>query len=106
MDKSLQPDDGESDEETLANYHPCHHAPQSSTDHDDEPRMADGRLEDGHGDVNAETSSRLIGLRQCKPERKAAGIKAAVSSLYYAWSEDGLFRGTLPLLQLNQKNGF
>jgi molybdopterin-dependent oxidoreductase alpha subunit len=106
MDKSLQPDDGESDEETVANYHPCHHAPQSSTDHDDDPRMADGRLEDGHGDVNAETSSRLIGLRQKKPERKATGIGAVVSSFYYAWSEDGLFRGTLPLLQLNQKNGF
>jgi molybdopterin-dependent oxidoreductase alpha subunit len=63
-------------------------------------------MDGGHGDVNAETSNRLIGLRQRKPERKATGLEAVISSFYYAWSEDGLFRGTLPLLQLNQKDGF
>ena len=40
------------------------------------------------------------------PRRKAGGLKAVVSSFHYAWSEAGLLRGTLPLLQLNQKNGF
>ena len=106
MDKALQPDDGHSDKETLANYHPCHHAPHPSGGHDEKLEMPDGRMHDTHGDVHPETSDRLVGLRQRKPERKATGIEAVVSSFHYAWSEAGLFRGTLPLLQLNQKNGF
>jgi hypothetical protein len=105
MDESHQGERGGANEENLSNYHPCHHAPQASTEHDEKLRMPDGQLDNGHGDLNAETSDRLVGLRQRKPERKATGIAAVVSSFYYAWSEDGIVRGTLPLLQLNQKEG-
>ncbi len=45
-------------------------------------------------------------LKQRSPERKATGLPAVVSSFYYAWGEAGVIRGTLPLLQLNQKDGF
>jgi molybdopterin-dependent oxidoreductase alpha subunit len=92
--------------EKLADYVPCHHAPQPSPSPEDETRMPDGQLNDRHGDVHTGTSEELVGLRQREPERKATGVEAVVSSFYYAWSEAGFIRGTLPLLQLNQKNGF
>jgi molybdopterin-dependent oxidoreductase alpha subunit len=92
--------------ENLAHYVPCHHAPHPSPGPQDETRIPDGRLDGTHGDLHAGTSEKLVGLRQREPERKATGIGAVVSSFHYAWSEDGFIRGTLPLLQLNQKDGF
>src|SRR5882724_983275 len=59
-----------------------------------------------HGDVHARTADALVGLHQREPERKATGIKAVVSSFHYVWGEAGLIRGTRPLLQINQKDGF
>src|SRR5882757_5564830 len=59
-------------------------------------RVPDGRMDAGHGDVNANMSAKLVGLRQRKPERKATGMKAVVSSFHYAVSEAGPLRGTLP----------
>src|SRR5262245_54186661 len=58
-----------------------------------EPAATDGRMSGGHGDVHAETSEKLVGLRQHEPERKATGLKAVVSSFHYAWSEAGPIRG-------------
>src|SRR5882757_4904057 len=110
MDGSTQgldhSDAGGAEEKNLSNYHPYHHAPQPSSVSDAKLEMPDGRLNGTHGDVHAETSERLVGLRQSKPERKATGMGAVVSSFYYAWSEDGFIRGTIPLLQMNQKEGF
>jgi molybdopterin-dependent oxidoreductase alpha subunit len=106
MGESHQLEQSGANEENLAHYHPCHHAPHPISDHDDESRIADGQLVAEHGAVRAGTSEKLVGLRQREPERKATGIEAVVSSFHYAWSEAGISRGTLPLLQLNQKDGF
>src|SRR5471032_793620 len=92
--------------EDLADYVPCHHASHASPRPDDETRVPDGRSNGTHGDVHTETSEKLVGLRQGEPECKATGIKAVVSSFHYAWGEAGFIRGMLPLLQLNQKDGF
>src|SRR6266481_6177021 len=75
--------------------------------HDRVAREQAGEGPDGaHGDVHARTADALVGLHQREPERKATGIKAVVSSFHYVWGEDGLIRGTRPLLQINQKDGF
>ena len=102
-------------------YHPVAYAPQPAPQfdvhplHSASPELAhncvaaeqpDGHPDGNHGDVCAETSPRLIGLTQRTPERKATGLKAVVSSFHYAWGEVGIIRGTLPLLKLNQKDGF
>src|SRR5439155_8119678 len=104
-----------------ADYHPIHHAPQPEPQPGVPPlhpasvevsreRVAtekpDGDVGGTHGEVHAETSEKLLGLRQRAPERKATGLAAVVSSFHYALGEAGIVRGTLPLLQLNQKDGF
>src|SRR5882762_7998360 len=66
----------------------------------------DGRAEGSHGEVLAEAPHRATELRQREPERTAAGLKAVVSSFHFAWGNAGPIRGTLPLLRLNQKDGF
>ena len=106
--------------ETAA-YHPVHHAPHTEAQPDPPPLPAasqdpsrqtaameqpDGNLGGDHGELHAQMSEKLVGLRQHEPERKATGLAAVTNSFYYAWSEAGLLRGTLPLLQLNQKDGF
>jgi molybdopterin-dependent oxidoreductase alpha subunit len=106
MEKPHQPERGDAMGESFADYEPCHHAPHASTEPEEKRRMADGQLDRGHGEIHAETSERLVGLRQREPEGKATGIQAVISSFHYAWSEAGFIRGTLPLLQLNQKDGF
>ncbi len=60
----------------------------------------------GHGDILVELIEHPIALKQHAPEKKATGIKAVISSFEYAVGEAGPLRGTLPLLQLNQKDGF
>src|SRR5436190_5044202 len=108
-------------QEPAADYHPVHHEPQPTPQagvpplHPASPEVShqqvateqpDGDAVATHGNVRAETSDKLVGLRQRAPERKATGLAAVVSSFNYAWGEAGIIRGTLPLLQLNQKGGF
>ncbi|EMI22551.1 formate dehydrogenase [Rhodopirellula maiorica SM1] len=38
-------------------------------------------------------------------KQKSTGVSAVLNSFRYAWGEAGVVRGTLPLLQLNQKQG-
>ncbi|WP_437226950.1 FdhF/YdeP family oxidoreductase [Planctomicrobium sp. SH661] len=59
-----------------------------------------------HGTIHLEVPTHPIPLRQHAPEKKATGLPAVLHSFQFAWSEAGLVRGTLPLLQLNQKDGF
>jgi molybdopterin-dependent oxidoreductase alpha subunit len=66
----------------------------------------DGHVDRSHGDVRAEPPGDRVHLRQEPPERKAAGLKAVLETFAYAWGEAGVIRGTLPLLELNQKTGF
>jgi len=40
------------------------------------------------------------------PKSKSSGVSAVLNSFRYAWGEAGLLRGTLPLLHVNQKDGF
>ncbi|SFJ68523.1 FdhF/YdeP family oxidoreductase [Planctomicrobium piriforme] len=63
-------------------------------------------LKSEHGPVQFEHPEHPLHLKQHAPEKKATGLPAVLNSFYYSWSEAGLIRGTLPLLQLNQKNGF
>lgn len=94
------------DEARLADYHPLHHAPQPPDEREAAPAMTFGVLDNGHGDVEPLMADEIANLRQRAPERKATGIGAVVSTFHYAWREAGLIRGTLPLLQINQKTGF
>ncbi len=59
-----------------------------------------------HGPVQVERPEHPIPLKQTPPLKKAAGLHAVVNSFYYAWSQAGVIRGTLPMLQVNQKDGF
>jgi hypothetical protein len=101
-------------------YFPTHHAPQPPPQPGVHPldgtslevcrdrlacEQADGHLEVTHGEIRAAAAEQPARLQQRAPEDKAAGIKAVVSSLHFAWGKAGLIRGTLPLLQLNQKDG-
>ena len=65
----------------------------------DVPPPQEGFVSGTHGEVSAGTPEKLVGLVQHKPERKATGLPAVLNSFYYAWSEAGFLRGTLPLLQ-------
>ncbi len=58
-----------------------------------------------HGPIQVERPEHPLPLKVTAPVRKATGLHAVVNSFYYAWGEAGLLRGTLPLLQVNQKNG-
>lgn len=60
----------------------------------------------GHGRVLIESRPDPKGVRQHAPETKATGLPAVLNSFYYGITEAGPLRGTLPLLQLNQANGF
>ncbi|EAQ78514.1 FdhF/YdeP family oxidoreductase [Blastopirellula marina] len=62
--------------------------------------------DNGHGPIRLIPTRAEPQLRQRRPERKATGLPAVVNSFKYAISEAGIVRGTLPLLQLNQKDGF
>jgi len=61
---------------------------------------------DSHGPVAVELPGHPSSLRLHAPEHSAAGLPAVLSSFQYAIGEGGLLRGTLPLLQVNQKKGF
>jgi len=59
-----------------------------------------------HGPVQVERPEHPLPLKQTDPPTKATGLHAVLNSFYYAWSEAGFVRGTLPMLQVNQKGGF
>ena len=111
---------GRTPSQRSAAYHPTHHAPHPPPQPGVDPldgtsfevccdrlqnEQADGHAEDAHGDIHTVAPEQPARLRQREPEDKAAGLKAVVSSVHFAWGKAGLLRGTLPLLQLNQKDG-
>ena len=63
-------------------------------------------LSSTHGPVRHSLSEGGGRLQQRAPGTKATGLGAVVSSFRYAIGEAGLKRGALPLLQVNQKDGF
>lgn len=63
-------------------------------------------LQTSHGLIHLEVPTHPIPLKQRPPEHKAAGLPAVVSSMQFAWGEAGVVRGSLPMLQMNQKDGF
>ncbi|WP_437187259.1 FdhF/YdeP family oxidoreductase [Planctomicrobium sp. SH668] len=75
-----------------------------------EPRLSTARVEapvvTSHGRIHIELPDHPHPLKQREPEHKAAGFPAVMSSFAYGIGEAGLFRGTLPMLQINQKDGF
>ena len=56
--------------------------------------------------ILAQPPETLTGLSVSKPSKIAAGLKAVIQSMEFAWSEGGVGRGTQALLKLNQKDGF
>ncbi|RYE18662.1 MAG: hypothetical protein EOP42_30345, partial [Sphingobacteriaceae bacterium] len=54
----------------------------------------------------AENPVKLSSLRRSEPEDVAAGMEAVVSSVKHVLKEANVFRGSLALLNLNQKGGF
>src|SRR5437879_13908680 len=76
-----------------ARYHPRHYAPHPAALEISPDRIAaeqpDGSSNFTHGDVHAELPEDMNRVRKRRPERKAAGLKAVVSSLHYALSEAG-----------------
>jgi molybdopterin-dependent oxidoreductase alpha subunit len=104
-----------------AAYQPMHYAPQPDTQAGVHPlhgaayevshdclrkEQSAGSADGTHGRVLSEGLPQTTKLRQREPERKAAGLKAVVWSYYYALTEAGPIRGTLPLLRMNQTHGF
>lgn len=60
----------------------------------------------GHGEISLEPADPREKLGVTKVKRKATGIPAVLTSFRYAMAEAGLVRGTLPLLEVNQHDGF
>ena len=62
-------------------------------------------IETTHGKVWLLPTESDDDLKQKPIKKKATGMKAVAVSAKYAIGEAGLLRGTLPMLQLNQKDG-
>ena len=62
-------------------------------------------IETSHGKVWLLPKESDDDLKQKPIKKKATGMKAVAVSAKYAIGEAGLLRGTLPMLQLNQKDG-
>ncbi|MEM9827995.1 MAG: FdhF/YdeP family oxidoreductase, partial [Planctomycetota bacterium] len=60
----------------------------------------------GHGVLHLEPADPDEVLDQKRVKRKATGIASVLSSFQYSFRESGVVRGTLPLLEVNQKKGF
>ena len=60
----------------------------------------------GHGVISLEPADPNERLRRGKRKTKATGVSAVVNSFRYAVGEAGPVRGTLPLLRVNQHDGF
>ena len=63
-------------------------------------------IETSHGDVWLLPQESDDDLKQKPVKQKASGLPAVLSSFAYTWGEAGVVRGTRPLLQINQKDGF
>ncbi|MEM6689800.1 MAG: molybdopterin-dependent oxidoreductase, partial [Planctomycetota bacterium] len=63
-------------------------------------------LDNGHGEITLVPSDADGKLKQKPVKTKVAGLPAVLSSFRYAVSEAGPLRGTLPMLQVNQADGF
>ncbi|TWT95545.1 FdhF/YdeP family oxidoreductase [Neorhodopirellula pilleata] len=63
-------------------------------------------LDNGHAPVHLIPTEKDGQLKQTPVKTKGTGLSAVVSSFKYAIGEAGLMRGTLPMLQVNQKDGF
>jgi len=59
-----------------------------------------------HGKVWLQPKESGDALTQKPIKKKSSGMKAVAMSAKYAIGEAGLLRGTLPMLQINQKDGF
>ncbi|QDV24600.1 FdhF/YdeP family oxidoreductase [Aureliella helgolandensis] len=70
------------------------------------PNVVASPIPTSHGEIWLLPDDSGDDLTQKPPKQKASGLSAVVTSLRYAWGEAGLVRGTLPLLQVNQKDGF
>lgn len=66
----------------------------------------DGAIDRGHGVIHLVPTEQDVELRQKAVKTKAAGVEAVLKSFQYGIGEAGLLRGTLPMLQLNQAQGF
>ena len=63
-------------------------------------------IETSHGKVWLQPKNSGDDLTQKPIKKKSTGMKAVAVSVKYGISEAGLLRGTLPMLQMNQKDGF
>ena len=70
--------------------------------------QSDGQtpLKNGHGEIHLIPVEKDIDLKQKPVKTKSTGLPAVLNSFQYAIGEAGLIRGTLPMLQVNQKDGF
>jgi hypothetical protein len=92
--------------DTQAGVHPLHGAAYEVSHDCLRKEQSAGSADGTHGRVLSEGLPQTTKLRQREPEHKAAGLKAVVWSFYYALTEAGPIRGSLPLLRLNQTHGF
>ena len=60
----------------------------------------------GHGEISLEPADPNEQLEQKPIKHKATGMSAVLNSFRYAIGESGPIRGTLPLLKVNQHDGF
>lgn len=60
----------------------------------------------GHGEISLEPADPNQSLGISKVKKKSTGLSAVVSSLKYSLTQSGAVRGTLPLLDVNQHDGF
>lgn len=63
-------------------------------------------LDNGHGTVHLLPIEKDGELTQKPVKKKGTGLPAVLNSFRFAIGEAGLVRGTLPMLQVNQKDGF
>ena len=60
----------------------------------------------GHGEISLSPADPKQTLRQGKVKNKATGVSAVLKSFEYTLGQGGPVRKTLPLLQVNQHDGF
>lgn len=70
------------------------------------PQEDERPLDNGHGPLHLIPIEQDAGLKQRPVKTKSAGLPAVLNSFQYAIGEAGLMRGTLPMLQVNQTDGF
>ena len=63
-------------------------------------------LDNGHGEIHLIPVEKDADLKQKPVKTKSTGLPAVLNSFKHAIGEAGLIRGTLPMLQVNQTDGF